>query len=638
MIHGARLPGAGRQLTDDYFARQHGAGARTIWRITRMALRYRWHFALAIAVTLIGASFFLWIPRLLGQGVDQAFTLIQEGSADPAAVRSLLLRTAIVIVIASALRGTFGFLQMFLGETLGQRVAAELRMRFFDKLQALSFSFHDNVHTGNLMSRGISDIEGVRMFVQQGLVRSVYVVVVVVASAALIVAIDWQLALVSLSFIPFVAYRSARLRLELRRYWLRVQELLGALSTTVQENLAGTRVVRAFAAQSYEERKFTREARNVQRLMLDALAIQAQGGSVMSFAFLVAWALILWLGGVRVVNGSMTVGELTQVLAFMAVMQFPVRMIPFIVNSVARAHSAGGRVLEVLDQTPAIADRPGAGPLAVGEGVVRFDSVAFSYGTVAALRNVTFEVRPDRAIGIVGAPGSGKSTIANLLPRFYDVTAGAITIDGVDIREVTVRSLRRAVGIVQQDPFLFDGTLRDNIAYGHPDATMEQIEAASRLAQVHDFIAGLPEGYQTEIGERGVGLSGGQRQRVALARTLLLDPPILIFDDSTSSVDAGTDQRIRQQLAAVAKGRTTITIAHRLSSLRQSDEILVMDAGEIVERGTHDGLMRRNGRYREIFELQRLQGSETTDAGAGGSLRPRAGGGEDVPGGGEEGQ
>lgn len=575
-----------------------------------MALRYRGHFALAMLVTLVGSTFFVWIPRLLGQGVDQAFTLIQDG-ADPDVVRSLLLRTALFLVAVSALRGTFGFLQMFVGETLSQRVAAELRLRFFDKLQSLSFSFHDNVHTGNLMSRGISDIEGVRMFIQTGLVRSVYVVVLIAASAGLMLAIDWQLALLSLSFVPFVAYRSARLRLQLRRYWLRIQQLLGALSTTVQENLAGTRVVRAFAAQAFEERKFAREARNVQRLMLDALAIHAQGGSIMAFAFLVAWALILWLGGVRVINGSLTVGELTQLLTYMALMQFPVRMIPFIVNSVARAHSAGGRVLEVLDQTPAISDRPGTPPLRIGQGIVRFEDVSFSYSASPAIQGVNFEARPDHSVGIVGPPGSGKSTVANLLPRFYDVSSGSVTVDGQDVREVQVRSLRQAVGIVQQDPFLFDGSLRDNIAYGNPQASQEQIESAARLAQIHEYIAGLPDGYNTEIGERGVGLSGGQRQRVALARTLLLDPPILIFDDSTSSVDAGTDQRIRERLASVATGRTTITIAHRLSSLRDCNEILIMEAGSVVERGSHEELMRSGGRYREIFDLQRLQGTST---------------------------
>lgn len=579
-------------------------GLHASWRLIKLAFAYRWHFSATIAAVVISSTFFLWIPRLLGDGVDQAFTLIRTGNYEAGEVRSLLITTAILLMVASLLRGTFAFFQQFLGESLSQRLSAWLRMSYFDKLQRLSFSFHDNVHTGNVMSRGISDIEHIRMFVQAGVVRTVMVTLLTFGSAAAMILIDWQLALISMSFVPFVAFRSGRLQLRLRQYWRRIQETLSELSMIMHENVAGVRVVRAFSAQSFEDGKFDKVARHSLGLRMRAVAIQASNGSVMSFAFLMAWALILRIGGYQVVDGQMTVGELTQFFAFMGLLQMPVRQIPMLLNAVSRGHSAGVRVFEILDAPEVVQDRPGAKSLEAKEGVVRFEDVSFEYGAVEALAHISFEARPDHTIGIVGPPGSGKSTIAALMPRFYDARTGRVTIDGTDVRDVTLDSLRGAVGLVQQDPFLFDGSVRDNIRYGNPQATDEQVAAAAKLAQIHDFVETLPEGYDTEIGERGVGLSGGQRQRMAIARTLLPDPKVLIFDDSTSSVDAGTDRRIREQLRNHSRSHTTIIIAHRLSSIEHADEILVLDRGRIVERGRHDELLRLEGRYKELWELQ----------------------------------
>ena len=558
----------------------------------------------------IAAVLFLFIPKLLGIGVDQALTLAQGGELTRGEITSLILRTGLLVVVVGLARGTFGFIQMFLGETLSQRVSNRLRIIYFDKLQALSFSFHDGVHTGQLMSRGLSDIEGVRMFVQTGMVQIFRVVVMVIAAAVFMALLDWQLALLSLSFLPFMIFRSTRLRIQLRTTWRQIQDALGDLTTTMQENLAGIRVVRAFSAQEFEARKFDVTAREVVGLRMSAAKQHARGGGSISFAFLLSWAVVMWFGGQQVMNGDLTVGQLTQFFFYLAMLRFPVRMIVMIVNSVSRAASAGGRIFEVLDIPSAIVDAPDAEPLSAHAGTVRFDDVSFSYGRVKALNQVSFEARPDHSVGIVGPPGSGKSSVANLIPRFYDPDSGRVTIDGTDVAEVRVDSVRRAVGLVEQDPFLFDGTIRDNIRYGEIDADDERVTAAAKIAQIDDFIQQLPDGYDTEIGERGIALSGGQRQRLAIARTLLRDPPVLIFDDSTSSIDAATDARIRAALTSAYGARTIITIAHRLSSLQRCDEILVLDAGRVVERGSHDQLLELDGRYSQLWKLQREQGAE----------------------------
>ena len=547
---------------------------------------------------------------MLGEGVDQAFTLFQDGSHNRGEIESLLLGTAITVLIVALLRGTTGFAQMFLGETLSQRVSNRLRMLYFDKLQLLSFSFHDRVHTGQLMSRGLSDIEGVRMFVQTGLVQIVRILVVLVAAGVFMAMIDWQLAVLSLSFLPFMAYRSARLRLQLRVTWAKIQDALGDLTTTMQENLAGIRVVRAFSAQKYEEAKFDVTAKEVVELRMSAARAHARGGGSISFAFLVAWAVVLWAGGEKVINGDISIGELTQFFFYLALLRFPVRMLIMVVNSTARASSAGGRIFEILDIPSDIADNPVADPLAISDGVLRFENVSFNYGDAPALRNVSFEARKDHTIGIVGAPGSGKSSITNLIPRFYDPTSGRVTIDGTDLRDATVNSVRQAIGLVEQDPFLFDGSIRNNIRYGDVGASDEKVETAAKIAQIHEFIASLPEGYDTELGERGVGLSGGQRQRVAIARTLLTNSPILVLDDSTSSVDAGTDARIRSALREHTGVQTTIIIAHRLSSLMHADEIIVLETGSVVERGTHEELLALGGHYKLLWDLQGGRGVE----------------------------
>ena len=386
----------------------------------------------ACSFASITAAISVLIPKFLGQGVDEAFTLFNEGNYQSAEIRSMLLRTATIVLIVAALRGSTGFVYMFLGETLSQRVANRLRMLFFDKLQVLSFSFHDRVHTGQLMSRGLSDIEGVRMFVQQGLVQVFRVLFTVICAGFFMVLIDLQLALLSLIFVPFMTYNSARLRLKLRSIWLQIQNTLGELTTTMQENLAGVRVVRSFSAQKYEEQKFDVTAREVLELRMDAARSQARRGGAISFTFIFAWAIVIWFGGLKAIAGEISIGELTQFFFYLALLRMPVRMLLGIINATARATSAGGRVFEVIDIPSDIRSKDRAKPIKVTDGVLKFENVTFSYGDVRALKNVSFEARKDHTIGIVGAPGSGKSSVANLAPRFYDPEEGRITIDGID--------------------------------------------------------------------------------------------------------------------------------------------------------------------------------------------------------------
>ncbi|HIM57234.1 MAG TPA: ABC transporter ATP-binding protein [Candidatus Latescibacteria bacterium] len=443
------------------------------------------------------------------------------------------------------------------------------------------------------------------MFVNMGIIRTPYFIALFIAVSVLLLQLDWRLGLISMSFLPPAAFQSSLLRLKMRSIWLRAHEKMGELSTSLQENLTGVRVVRAFASEEYEQEKFERKNIEVATDTIEAERLHALNASFTLFTFVVALGLVLWLGGREVINGQMSLGELTQFILFMQILAMPVRMTSMLVHAYARAASAGQRLFEILDFESPVQESPGAEEITRSGGRVRFNNVSFSYDDRhPVLKGIDFEVQPGKVVALLGAPGSGKSTVVDLIPRFYDVRSGRITIDGMDVRDVTLESLRRNIGIVQQDNFLFTTSIRDNIAYGRPHATMDEIVEAAKVAQLHDFISALPDGYDTEIGERGSTLSGGQRQRMAIARAVLLDPPILILDDSTSSVDAGTEELIRQAMESVMKGRTTFVIAHRLGTIQKADTIMVLKDGEIVQRGTHSELLQSRGPYREIYELQ----------------------------------
>ncbi|MGH6917667.1 MAG: ABC transporter ATP-binding protein, partial [Geminicoccaceae bacterium] len=517
---------------------------------------------------------------------------------------------------ASVLRGLFTMWHNYQGEAVGQRIAYDLRMQYYAQLQRLSFGFHDRVHTGELITRGMLDIEGIRMVINAGLIRLVLIGVLVGVGATLLLRTEPLLGLIALSFVPFAAWRSVVARQRLRASWLALQEMLGVLTRVMEENLGGIRVVRAFAAQPDEMGKFDEVSNETLTLAERRLDVRVRNTSMMTYAFFVAMGLLLWVGGQRVLAGEITVGTLAEYLAFMAILQMPVRQLGMMVNAFARASMSGGRLFEVLDREPEIADRPGARDLAVSDALLRFANVSFAYPgaqdsegkLLATLHDISFELRAGQTLGIVGPPGSGKSTIAHLIPRYYDVGSGRITIDGQDVRDVTLASLRRAVSLVQQDTFLFTASIENNIAYGNPWAERERIAQSSEMARLHDYIAGLPTGYETLVGERGVSLSGGQRQRLSIARSILLAPPILVFDDSTAAVDAATEKSIREALRTQSTERATIIIAHRLGSLMDADEIVFLEEGRIVERGSHAELLRLGGRYASLYALQTAGG------------------------------
>nr|WP_246252269.1 ABC transporter ATP-binding protein [Mesorhizobium camelthorni] len=577
-----------------------------------MNLRHPWQVAFAIGSTLVAVILQLLIPQLLGRAVDQSQTAI-GGGVTGAAAEQALWSLALLLLAVSALRGLFTMAQNYFAEAVGHHVAYELRLACYEKIQRLSFSFHDRVHSGDLITIGMLDVEGVRMFFSTALVRALMLTMLIAIGAYVMISTDPALGLVALSFVPFVAWRSSVTQLRLRVTWLGLQERLSVLSRVMEENLGGTRVVRAFAAQAYEMLKFDRASKSALDLAHDRVDIYVPNTSAMTLSFFFAMGLVLWIGGNKIIAGEIGVGTLAKFLTFMTILQMPVRQIGLMVNAFARASTCGSRLFSLLDQDITIRDAPDARPLEISEGTLRFDNVSFAYpgsGNRAILKNINFEARRGETIAIVGPPGSGKSTMAHLIPRFYDVTGGAITLDGQDIRKVTLATLRKAVAVAQQDAFLFTTTIENNIAYGDPWAKEQRIERASESAQLHNYILGLPAGYETVVGERGVSLSGGQRQRLTIARTMMLLPSIVVFDDSTAAIDAATEQRIRAAVRRFANDRVTIVIAHRLNSLMHADQILFVDNGEIVERGTHRELLAKRGRYKALYDLQVRPGDD----------------------------
>ena len=579
------------------------AGARNLSRIFAYAKPYRGQLTLTMLALIATGAFAIATPLLLEWAINTA--LGAEGAASVDVNKTLVVVAAGALLGAALLRGLAQFVQAYLAEWVGQTVAYDVRNSLYERLQNLSFSYHDEAETGQIMARATQDVEVIRMFLNFGGVRLLFTMMLMSSILVIMLVKDWQLALAVWGFMIVIGWRSFRVSSGLRPVWQDVQEGQAQLGIVLQEALTGIRVVKAFAREPFEGAKFSRAATFLWERSFLASKIQAINMPLMTALWMGSLVATMWIGGVKVANGSMNVGELTSFLFFVQLLQMPIRSLGWMVMMVPRAATSSQRIFDILDEESEVLERPGARAPRNPRGHVRFSGVAFAYNEERpVLSEVEFEAKPGEVVALLGPTGSGKTTIVNLIPRFYDVTAGAVLLDGEDVRDLTLEGLRSQVAIVQQDVFLFAATIRDNIAYGRPDATDEEVRAAAQLARIHDHISTLPEGYNTWVGERGATLSGGQKQRMAIARALLMDPRVLIFDDSTSSVDSATEYEIQQAMSALMEGRTTFVIAHRLRSVKDADQILVLDESRIVQRGTHLELLAEGGLYREIYDLE----------------------------------
>ncbi len=532
------------------------------------------------------------------------------------ALRAILTAGAAIVGFA-ILRGLFAFLQTYWAERNSQSVAYDLRNDLYAKIQTLSFAYHDRTNTGQLMIRATDDVEKVRLFIGQGLLQLVGAALLLSGTLIILFATNARLALYTLWILPvaltlFLIFGSVS-----RPLFARVQQKLSALNTTLQENLAGIKVVKAFTREASEQAKFNRQADD---LMSQQIFISRLFTILFPLTFLIAnlgQATTLYAGGQQIIHGTLSLGEWQEFSLYLVYLFFPVAQFGFIITQFGQASASAARIFEILDTESEVTDAPNAITLPPVQGAVTFDHVTFRYFHDGApvLNDVSFEVQPGQTVALLGATGSGKTTIINLLPRFYDPTQGRITLDGHDLRQVCLDSLRSQIGIVLQETTLFSGTIRDNIAFGKPEATQEEIEAAAQAAAAHDFILSFPDGYDTRVGERGATLSGGQKQRIAIARALLLEPRILILDDSTSSVDLATEAHIQAALDRLMKGRTSFVIAQRISTVMTADLILVLDKGQIVARGRHADLLEDSEIYAEIYSSQ-LVGSVAAEPAA----------------------
>jgi len=554
-----------------------------------------------VIVTVSG----LVIPRLIQVIIDKG---IAQRNVN------LVLWLALAMVGFALMRALFEFLQGALAARSAQGVAYDMRNALYSKIQSLSFSYHDKAQTGQLLTRATSDVEMVHTFVGMGAVQFVSALLMIAGALALLFLTDWRLALIILVIAPLTFALFGFFAAKARPLFKEVQQRLASLNIILQENLGGVRVVKAFVREPYEAERYGNANRDLYAVNLRVGRLVA---TAMPMIFLMAnlgIVSVYWLGGYQVIGGRLTTGEVVAFANYVMMAFFPMLMLGMIIAMIAQAGASAERVFEILDVQSEIVERPDAIELPPIEGRVAFEHVSFRYFHSGrwVLHDVNFVAEPGQTIALLGATGSGKSTIINLIPRFYDVTEGRITIDGHDVRDVTLDSLREQIGIILQETTLFSGTIRENIAFGRPDAPMEEIVEAARAAEAHDFIVSFPDGYDTWVGERGTTLSGGQKQRIAIARALLLDPRVLILDDATSSVDYETEYRIQLALERLMQGRTSFVIAQRIATVLNVDQILVLDRGHIVARGQHEKLLRESPIYAEIYYSQLGGGLEET--------------------------
>ena len=571
---------------------------RTFVRLLGFLGPYKLSLALSVLLAFASQAGSLSFPWLTG-------SVVKAIQHDERHRLPLLIGIVLAVGVAKA-AATVGRRLISGNQALG--VEMDLRSALYAKFLRLSFGYFDRHQTGQLMSRATVDLQGVRFFLGYGLIFFFQHVFTVVGVGVLVFVISWKLALIALAVAPVmvsIAYRYSNVSHPVLRD---VQQKMADVATVAEENVVGVHVVKSFAQEQAEQDKFERRSEALFGQSVRANRQRSFYVPVLSFLPMLGQAAVLLAGGRMVAHGSLSLADFVRFNLYLSMLIFPLRMLGMWIGEGQRATASGERIFQVLDEPEDIRDEPGARELPEGPGRVRFEDVRFGYAEGRpVLEGIELELEPGRTVALIGHTGAGKTTIASLIPRFYDVQRGRVTIDGADVREVTLRSLRREIGVIPQDPFLFSATVRENLAFGRPDASDEMLVHAARLAQAHEFVERLPDGYDTVIGERGITLSGGQRQRLAIARALVLDPRILILDDATASVDAATEAKIRTGLREAMRGRTTVIIAHRLSTIALADEIVVLEAGRIVARGVHDELVETNDVYREIWEHGRIE-------------------------------
>jgi ATP-binding cassette subfamily B protein len=614
-------------------SRQARPGFKNLGRAIAYLGRYRGVAIAAYAALLLSIGAQLLVPQLVQNILDAVVRgmLAHQLAQAPAAIQAAALSQAgmsaaelqailanpltplywaiALILVMAVVRGLFAFAQAYLSEKAGQNIAFDFRNELFAKIQRLSFSYHDRNRTGQLMIRATDDVEKVRLFIGQGLLMAVQALVLLTGALAMLLVTNFQLTLVVLPILPLALVMFMIFGAITQPLFIKVQQKLSTLNTILQENLAGIKVVKAFATEAQEQKRFAAAADD---LMHQQIYVARLFSFLFPVIFLIAnlgQAAVLYFGGSQIIAGTLTIGEWQKFSLYLVFVFFPLGQLGFIISQMSQAAASANRIFEILDAPNEVTDKPGAIPLPPIRGEVVFDHVSFRYfgSSELVLDDVSFRAEPGQTVAILGATGSGKSSIINLIPRFYDVTSGRVLIDGYDVRDVTIESLRRQIGIVLQETNLFTGTIRDNIAFGRPDASDEEVIAAAKAAAAHDFIMSFPAGYDTPVGERGTTLSGGQKQRIAIARALLLNPRILILDDSTSAVDVQTELQIQQALDRLMKGRTSFVIAQRISTVLNADKILVLEKGRIVAEGTHAELIENSPVYAEIYRSQLVE-------------------------------